>query len=381
MMTTNNQQYFHDQLAGVVPPISSTKSLPPISYSDAAIFELEKEHIFSKSWLGLGRADQLLNSGDFSTLEIVGMPIIIVRDNQNQLRAFANSCRHRGAKLLTDSGNCQVIRCPFHRWTYALDGRLLTAPKIKNDERFDYSQYGLIELPMAQRHGFAFVSFNQNVKDIDEWLGDFEQYHAPWNLEDLVSFKRHEFEVNCNWKAFLDVFNEYYHLPYVHPDSINSVYLAPEPPDKVSGNYATQFGATDGTGGLLVATQQHSLPKIDSLDSKNANGARYSWLFPNMTFAAGTESVWIYEAFPLTPQRSRIVLTLCFPEKTTRLENFEHSAKYYFDRLIAAIDEDIPALENQQKGLNSPLAVSGRYCEALEPNVANFAFWYAAQFN
>ena len=259
-------------------------------------------------------------------------------------------------------------------------GDLLTAPKIENSETFDYKQYGLLELPMCEREGFAFLSFNQQVESIDEWLGDFAQVHQPWSFNELMTYKRHEFNVQCNWKAFLDVFNEYYHLPYVHPDSINSVYLKPEPADLVSGNYTSQFGGTDGTGGLLVATQQHSLPGITSLDEINANGARYSWVFPNMTFAAGPESVWIYEAYPLTPQSSRIVLSLCFPKATTQLENFEHSAGYYFDRLMAAIDEDIPALENQQLGLNSPLATAGRFCESLEPNVANFAFWYAKQF-
>ena len=370
---------FLNQLSKSRPPISTAKSLPLASYSDAKILEIEKQAIFRHSWLGIGRFDQWHQPGDYSTLDITGIPVIVVRDNESKLRAYSNSCRHRGAKLVEGQGSCQVIRCPFHRWTYALDGRLLTAPNIENSNTFDYSQYGLFELPISERDGFAFLSFNQNVESIDDWLADFSKLHQPWSLNDLVTYKRYEFNVNCNWKAFLDVFNEYYHLPYVHPDSINSVYLQPEPGDLVTGNYASQFGGTEGTGGLLEATQQHSLPGIKSLDEKNASGTRYSWVFPNMTFAAGPESVWIYEAYPLTPQRSRIVLSLCFPESTTQLENFEHLAGFYFDRLIAAIDEDIPALENQQKGLNSPLAKQGRFCESLEPNVANFAFWYANQ--
>ena len=371
---------FLKQLSNSRPPISTAQSLPLASYSDEKILELEKQTIFQTSWLGVGRADQWKNPGDYSSHEIINIPVIIVRDNSGRLRAYSNSCRHRGARLVNGEGSCQVIRCPFHRWTYALDGRLLTAPNIENSESFDYAQYGLIELPMSEHEGFAFISFNQNIMPIDEWLGDFARLHRPWSFNDLITYKRHEFNVNCNWKAFLDVFNEYYHLPYVHPDSINSVYLKPEPADVVSGNYTSQFGGTEGTGGLLAATQQHSLPRMASLDDRNANGARYSWVFPNMTFATGPESVWIYEAYPLTPQSSRIALSLCFPTATTKLENFEHSAKFYFDRLMAAIDEDIPALENQQHGLNSPLAKQGRFCESLEPNVANFAFWYAKQF-
>ena len=369
------------QLSDVKPPIETSYSLPGACYSDAAVLELEKKAIFTGNWIGIGRADQLKNPGDYSTRDIVGIPIIILRDTKNHLRAFANTCRHRGAKLLSGSGNCQVIRCPFHRWTYALDGRLLTAPKINNSDHFDYGEYGLKELKLAERFGFAFISLSDDIKNIDDYLRDFDALHAPWSLNQLVSYKRHTFEVNCNWKAFLDVFNEYYHLPYVHPDSINSIYLSPQPADKVDGDFASQFGGTEGTGALLESTQQYTLPQIKSLDESTAQGARYSWIFPNMTFAAGTESIWIYEAYPITPQRSQIVLTLCFPESTTQLEDFEASAAFYFERLLTAIDEDIDALENQQLGLNSPFAQQGRYHPELEPNVANFAIWYARQMS
>ncbi len=335
---------FKQQLSNVKPPISTAHSLSPACYSDAEVLELEKKYIFQANWIGLGRADQWQNSGNYSSLEIVGIPIIVLRDNKNKLRAFANSCRHRGAKLLDSHGTCQVIRCPFHRWTYALDGRLLTAPKIKNGNGFDYGQYGLIEILIEERYGFAFLNLDGEAKNIDDYLQGFELLHAPWSFDELVSYKRHEFEVGCNWKAFLDVFNEYYHLPYVHPDSINNIYLAPEPSEQVSGDFASQFGATEGTGALLESTQQYMLPKIKSLDERTANGARYSWVFPNMTFAAGTESVWIYEAYPINPQRSHIVLTLCFPKSTTQLDDFEFRANYYFERLLAAIEEDISGI-------------------------------------
>ena len=380
-MFESDTTQFRQQLLKTKPPISTAQSLPLMSYSDEKVFELEKQTIFRSSWIGIGRSDQWRLSGDYSSLEIIDIGVIVLRDTKGNLRAYSNSCRHRGAQLVEGRGSCQVIRCPFHRWTYGLDGRLLTAPNMENSETFEYKQYGLIDLPISERDGFAFISFNQDVEPIDDWLGDFSKLHEPWSLNDLVTYKRHEFNVDCNWKAFLDVFNEYYHLPYVHPDSINSVYLKPEPADSVSGNYTSQFGGTEGTGGLLEATQQYSLPGIKSLDSRNANGARYSWVFPNMTFAAGPESVWIYEAYPLSSKCSKIVLTLCFPESTTQFENFEHSAGFYFERLIAAIDEDIPALENQQRGLNSPLTKAGRFCESLEPNVANFGFWYATEIN
>ena len=184
---------FKHQLSSIKPPIANSSSLPPISYSSDEVLRLEIQQIFKANWLCIGRSDQWQETGDYSSPQIVGIPIIVLRNKEKQLKAYANSCRHRGAKLVEGNGSCQVIRCPFHRWTYALDGRLLTAPKIENNESFDYNQYGLIEINIKERQGFAFISFNQNVAPIDHYLGDFPDLHAPWQFDDLVSYKRHEF--------------------------------------------------------------------------------------------------------------------------------------------------------------------------------------------
>jgi len=149
----------------------------------------------------------------------------------------------------------------------------------------------------------------------------------------------------------------------------------------MQGNFASQFGSTEGSGGLLEETQQYILPPTNGMDNKNAKGVRYTWVYPNLTFAASAEATWIYEALPINEQQSQIALTLCFPKSSTELEDFETRADFYYDRLIAAINEDIPALENQQLGLNSPLAKQGRYHQLLEPNVAHFDFWYATVLN
>jgi len=365
------------QLSQVKPPIASSPSLPAQCYSSPEILEREKKQLFLNLWIAVGRADQWPNAGDYSTRNILNIPIILIKDKHSNIKAYSNSCRHRGAKLLEGSGNCKTIRCPLHRWTYALEGNLLLAPKIKNDESFDYKQYGLIEIQCAERDGFVYISFNESVASIDTWLGEFPSVHAPWKFHELVSYKRHEFTVKCNWKAFLDVFNEYYHLPTIHPSTINEAYKEPEPAITMQGNFSSQFGSTEGSGGLLVEAQEYNLPATNGMDHKNTNGVRYTWVYPNLTFAASTEAVWIYEALPITENKSQIALTLCFPQSSTEVEGFETRADFYYQRLIAAINEDIPALENQQLGLNSPLAKQGRYHELLEPNVAHFDFWYA----
>lgn len=364
------------QLEAVREPIETSATLPPLVYSDDAVFERERHQLFYNSWVGLGRADRWKSPGDYSAIDIMGVPVFVLRDRRGQLKAFANSCRHRGAKLLDGEGNCQAIRCPFHRWTYALDGRLLVAPKMENTPDFDKTDFGLVPVRIDVKEGFAFICLNQETTSLNEWLGDLSEIHAPWALSKMVSTRRREFEVACNWKIFLEVFNEYYHLPAVHPHTLDEIYDAPEDLDKVNGNYVTQFGSTEGTGALLNENQAQSLPKIKSLSSKHSQGTRYTWMFPNITFAAGKESIWVYEVYPLAPDRTWVGMTVCFPEDTLALEHFEDAAQLYYYRMDRALGEDIPALENQQAGLTSPLAKQGRF-SSLEPSVGTFACWYS----
>jgi phenylpropionate dioxygenase-like ring-hydroxylating dioxygenase large terminal subunit len=365
-------------LAAARLPASRAGTLPPACYADPALFRWEQESLFRRTWVGVGRVDRWAAPGDYSALDIGGAPIIVLRDNEGALRAFANTCRHRGSKLLEGDGNCGTIRCPFHRWTYALDGRLLMAPRMDKTENFALEEHGLIPLRADACQGFAFVCFDDDVEPLADWLGDFPRLHTPWSLGDMVSTRRREFEVACNWKSFLEVFNEYYHLPYVHPESIGELYDPPDDPDEVHGNYASQFGTTKGSGALLKSDQERSLPLIEGLAGDNRRGTRYTWMFPNLTFAAGTESVWVYETYALAPDRTRVGMTACFPAETSTRPDFDSLAQHYYERLDAAIDEDIPALERQQLGLDSPFARPGRFSR-LEPSVASFARWYSGR--
>ena len=360
-------------------PVASSATLPPEVYRCTDIATAETNAIFRKHWIGIGRADRVKAPGDFATLDIAGVPIIIVRAANGALHAHANTCRHRGALLKSGDGNCKRLVCPFHAWTYSLDGQLIGAPSMDQTAGFEKSDFPLVSFQTAERDGFAFICMDDNAQDIDVWLGGFSSMHRPWNLEGHVSTYRTEFEVACNWKTFLEVFNEYYHLPYVHPDSIDSVYKRPDAADDVSGNFTTQFGETEGTGGLLETQQDQALPTNPGLEGRNRYGTRYTWIYPNMTFAAGTEGTWIYETLPVTPNRCRVGMTVTFPKETTETDGFDEKSKIYIERMHAAVDEDIPMLEQQQIGLTSPFARQGRFCEALEPSVANFACWYADQ--
>jgi len=353
---------------------ANAQSLPPIAYCDASVLEIEQKQVFSQGWLPVGRADQAKAPGDYVTLDICNRSIILIRGKAGELYALANTCRHRGSRLLEGSGSCSGIRCPFHHWLYRLDGSLAAAPNIELAADVDYS---ICRFKTAERLGFVFVSLMDDPPDIDLWLGNFAEVHKEWPLADLVQTRRRARDVAVNWKAFLDVFNEYYHLPYVHKTSIDARFQTPDPGDIVTGNFATQYGETDGSAALLEPQQTRAFPAMPGLERKAARGVRYTWLFPCLSFAAAKEVAWVYEAYPINANKTRVIQTVAFHPATVKRAEFDKTARYYYDRMDRALEEDVAALEFQAAGLKSPDATQGPFSGRLEPSVAAFAQWYA----
>ena len=365
-----------DALTRCAGPSDIQPTLPAACYANPDIYAIEQQAVFRQGWVGVGRSDRWPQFGDYSAMELGGVPTVVVRAEDGRLRAWANTCSHRASQIMVGNGNCSRMRCRFHFWTYGLDGRLLAAPSMGRTPGFDTADHSLTEFALAEREGFVFVSFEADPVGIDTWLGDFSQLHAPWPVESLVTSRRREFTVDCNWKAFAEVFNEYYHLAYVHSASIAKFDNDPDDPEDVDGSYATHFGTTEGTGGLLEDDQDDALPVIESLTGRPSQGVRYSWLFPNIVIATGSEAMWMYEVYPDGPDRCRCAQVVCFPQSTVDLDGFPERAEAYYERFDVAIDEDIPMLEQQHAGMRSPFAKQGRF-SYLEPNVARFARWYA----
>ncbi len=365
-------------LGGVRHPITSSLSLPPACYHDERWLAEEMDHLFSKSWFCIGRADQWQNPGDYQALNIGKIPVVIIRDKQGELRAMSNTCLHRSSEIMSGKGNCKAMVCPFHGWSYDANGQVISAPRMETAVNFSEKDFKLKQFTVGIQDGFVFLNLQDDPPTLQDWLGDFSDLHSGWAFDDLVTGRQRSFEVECNWKLFIEVFNEYYHLPYVHPKSIARLYPEPDPVDPVIGEYISQFGRTTGNPALLEDQQGTSamLPVIKTLNNVERNGTRYTWVFPNMTFAASVDCIWMYHVFPISGNRTRAIQTICFPASSTRLDNFDAIAEDYYNRFDLAIAEDIPALEKQQTGIESPYAAQGRF-STLEPNVANFACWYA----
>ena len=365
-----------DALHGASGDLSVASTLPPACYTGAEVLAAERSGLLRRSWLGVGRVDEWRRPGDYRALELAGTPLVLLRDEEGRLRAFANTCRHRGTRLLEGRGNAARIRCPFHGWTYGLDGSLRGATRMGAARGFRRADMGLVELRAAERGGFVFVALCDETPGIDEWLGAFDALHAPWHLDELVTTRRRELEVECNWKLFLEVFNESYHLEHVHAATFGGIYLEPELPDAVGGCVHSAFSPTAGTGGLKADEQAHVLPVMPDLGPRERAGTRYTWIFPSITFAAGSEALWAYEARAFGPGRCRVTQWVCFPPRTLAAPGFEAKAERYYARMDEALAEDIAVLERQQRGMDSPFARAGRWSD-LEHGAAAFAAWYS----
>ncbi|MFT5276195.1 MAG: phenylpropionate dioxygenase-like ring-hydroxylating dioxygenase large terminal subunit [Saprospiraceae bacterium] len=357
-------------------PAGKASTLPAWCYTDERYLRAELA-LFRRSWCSAGRVDRVANVGDYAALNVAGVPIIVTRTEENEINVFSNSCSHRGTQLVEGEGNCKAIRCPFHSWAFDLKGNLLGAPNMQDAPDFDPADFGLTLVRSGERDGFLFVNIEGNAMGLDEWLGDFSDIHTPWNLSDLTTSRYTEFEVDFNWKIFMETFNEYYHLSTVHPSSIDYLYEVPDPADIVMGEYTTQFGAHEGTGGLILDDEDtfRGFPTIASLQGRETAGSRYTWVYPGLTFAASTDSMWMFEVTPLKPNKTLVRMNIAFPNSTLARDDFATHIGQYYERFKVALAEDFIVQEKQQAGYTSPLAKQGRFCERLEPSVANFAHW------
>ncbi|MEM7425369.1 MAG: Rieske 2Fe-2S domain-containing protein, partial [Pseudomonadota bacterium] len=209
-------------LSEATAPLEQARSMPAGFYTSPDIFAAEREHILLKHWFFAGRDDELPDTGDYRSIETVGGPVILVRGEDGELRAFANFCRHRGSILLEGAGNCRRIICPYHAWSYFTDGRLYGCPDMEDAEGFDRVENGLVPVRMQTLQGFIFLNFNAEGPGLDEHLGDLPERMATHKLADMRCTWKITLDVACNWKLLLENAMETYHTGTVHRDSVGA---------------------------------------------------------------------------------------------------------------------------------------------------------------
>lgn len=202
-------------------PPADYPALPEIPggrYNREDFFALEKEHIWRSSWVCAGTEEGLKAAGDYRVFDKLGVPIVLVRGRDSKLRAFFNTCRHRGAPVVREAcGQAQLLRCQYHSWTYSLDGRLVAVPDERDFARLDKSTRGLKELRCELWGGLVFVNQDADAQPLKDYLGPLVAELACVGTERLRVIEHRSYAINCNWKAAVDAFLEVYHLNTIHP--------------------------------------------------------------------------------------------------------------------------------------------------------------------
>ena len=200
-------------------PLSRARHLPGDLYTSSEIYELEKERIFRKEWLCVGRVEELESAGDFLTVRIADDPIVVCRGRDGELRAFYNVCRHRGTQVVAGQGNRNSFQCPYHGWTYDLSGSLLGAPFTEEVEEFDKRAFGLKPVQLDTWGGFVFVNLDPECAPLHTFLGEFANQFAAYRPEQCRLAFKITVEYDSNWKTIAENLVDIYHLATLHADS------------------------------------------------------------------------------------------------------------------------------------------------------------------
>jgi phenylpropionate dioxygenase-like ring-hydroxylating dioxygenase large terminal subunit len=361
---------------GVRKPLLEAETMPAFAYTSPEFYQREVERIWRKTWNFIGSADQIRNNGDYFTLNFAGVPIIVLRDHDGKIRAFANTCRHRGSELLEGKGNCKLIVCPYHSWTYDLSGNLRGTPEMDKTLNFNKADYGLSSIAIDTWGNFLFINFDKNPEPLKKHLGDLPEKLAPYRLENMALARRKSFQMDCNWKLFVENAKESYHIGTVHRATINqyaSAKAAGYWVEKATGDYVVTFAQHEGSMALLKGAK--GFPTIESLEGRREAGGTYAPLiYPSTYLACTIDCAWYLEMHPISASKTYMVHGALFPRDRLDRPDFEEVAKNYYHRWDVTIEEDILASVRQQRGLETPFAPPGRFSHR-EPLVHEIDNW------
>ena len=328
-------------------------TLPAAWYRDPEIFERERRAIFARNWALVARVEQLAEPGQFVAETVAGYPVLVLRDEEGGLRGFHNVCRHRASPILQGEGRCDVLRCPYHGWTYDLDGALRKAPGFEAGADFDPAGFGLLPVRVAQWNGLVFACLDEAAPDLEAWLGDILAIARDYPpLAEMAFVEEETVEGAADWKTYSDNSAEGYHLPHIHKALNRAVdphktAIAPHENGHFVGfdvTYRDAHGASTGHG-------------------------HWIYKFPGLLLHFSRESFNLERVLPLGPGRLRLVRWFWFPHAAAADTEACRSA---LASSTAVMREDLAICEAVQRNLEAGVYRAGVISAEREPGTAFF---------
>jgi glycine betaine catabolism A len=335
------------------PTLPGSRTLPAEAYTSQDVFAWETEHFFEAGWVCVGRADDLVEAGDQKAFRVGEEGVLVARGQDGTLRAFSNTCRHRGHELLAprEHRNLRAIKCPYHAWVYGLDGRLQGAPRFGEMPGFDKGDYPLIEGRIAEWHGWIFVNPTGDALPFDTYVGNLDELLEPWEIGRMFVAAGHDYVVRANWKTITENYHECYHCPSIHPA------LCEVTPVDSGENFAHDGLWVGGNMRLKDFAQTMSLSgeshgvRLRGLNDDQAREVFYFGLFPNLLISLHPDYVMTHRVEPLGPSESRVECSWLFPPEVRDIAGFSPDyAREFWD---VTNKEDWAACESVTRGLRS----------------------------
>ncbi len=340
-------------LAPCLAPFGQSSTLPSEAYTDWSVLRWEMEHFFDRSWVCVGRSERLRNAGDQRAVKAGLESAVITRDEDGELHAFYNVCRHRGHELLAvgESTNRKFIRCPYHAWAYELDGELKGAPSFGRHSGFDRADHALVPLRIVDWHGWLFVNASGDAPPFEDHIGNLGESIENHRCGELVAGARHDYEIAANWKIVVENYHECYHCASIHPE-----FSRVSPPTS-SFNLEPQGAWVGGPMELGEGVETMSLsgkspaPNLPNLAEGQERKVYYFQLFPNILISAHPDYVMTHRLQPLAPDRTRIECEWLFSCEAIESEGFD--ASYASEFWDITNRQDWAACESVQRGVSS----------------------------
>ncbi len=373
---------FSDALTRVLQPIETARGLANECYADASVYELERQRVFAGGWSCVGFAMDAPHAGDLHPFDFAGLPLLMARDNNLEVHLFHNVCPHRG-RILVDSPqeSRKAIVCPYHRWSYALDGNLIATPNVGGPGQhscpdFNAGDIRLGEIRCVEWRGLVFA-------DLSNGTEPFESYIAPvagrWPFLADVPLVHSgadctiEFTLDCNWKLAVENYCEAYHLPWVHPElnrysPLDQHHAIVD--DRYAGQQSALYDPKFPAGG-------EPFPTASGLEEFWETGAEYIALFPNALLGLHRDHYYAVLIQPDGSARTRERFEIFYFDEAVREEKFDTARQANQTLWRNVFAEDQSAVEGMQRGRSSPGYDGGVFSPVMDGPTHAFHKWIA----
>jgi Rieske 2Fe-2S family protein len=357
-------------------PLEQATQLPGPAFTDPAVLVWERATVFAGGWVGAGHVDQVSGRGRFLVVEIAGESVIVIGDDDGLPRAFLNTCRHRGARLLeAPEGRVRRLQCPYHAWTYGLDGGLRNAPFTAGLTGFDPACFALHEVRLAVVEGLVLLDLSGQAPPPRAHIGDLAQHMAAYRFAELRRAARITYDVHANWKAIAENYSECLHCPGVHPELNRlSHYLTGERYEGSGLWCGGSMTLAEGVETMSTDGATHTRRAIAGVDERVI---LYFLIFPNTLVSLHPDYVMLHTLWPRAHDRTEVVCEWFFEPETIAEPGFDPSdAVDFWDQVNR---EDWRVCRLTQEGMGSHRFVPGRYT-TQEGDVHAFDRMVAARY-